>query len=190
MSELEQPPADGISRRTVTKAMAWAVPVIAIAAPAPAFAASGNPPTITVGNAYKWPGASCNNFPHPANLDANKGYVLTAKVVNNTGKTIFLYNASVATNANVTFDVVGIVPDFGTPINNGDTVVVLIFANGASSANLSFTGTLTVGWGHNFPGPDPDNHPPVVVPFTVNCTPTPTSAGFSQCEFPFSGGKC
>ena len=57
MDEVE-PQKSGISRRTVTKAMAWAVPAIAIAAPAPAFAISGEPPTVTIGQACKLPGNS------------------------------------------------------------------------------------------------------------------------------------
>ena len=35
----------GISRRTIAKGAAWAVPVVAVAAAAPAMAASGGPPT-------------------------------------------------------------------------------------------------------------------------------------------------
>lgn len=46
MSDLEQPQPSGVSRRTVTKAMAWAVPAIALAAPVPAFAASCIPTII------------------------------------------------------------------------------------------------------------------------------------------------
>ena len=41
MSELDQPTPKGISRRTVAKAMAWSVPVVAVAAAVPAYAASG-----------------------------------------------------------------------------------------------------------------------------------------------------
>lgn len=40
MTEFEPTQPSGVSRRTVTKAMAWAVPVIAVASPVPAFAAS------------------------------------------------------------------------------------------------------------------------------------------------------
>ena len=65
MSDIEniEPEKKGVSRRTVTKAMAWAVPVIAIATPVPAFAASGGPPGVAVGVACKLPGdsqASCS----------------------------------------------------------------------------------------------------------------------------------
>jgi hypothetical protein len=55
----------GISRRTVTRAIAWAVPVIAVAAPVPAFAASQAALGLT-GDACKLPGNSDSRF---------KGYV-------------------------------------------------------------------------------------------------------------------
>lgn len=58
MNEQEQ--SAGISRRTVTKAMAWAVPAIAVAAPIPAFAASGPKPHLEHGPACKAPGGSVN----------------------------------------------------------------------------------------------------------------------------------
>lgn len=56
-----------ITRRTVTKAMAWAVPVIAVAAPVPAYAASGPPVLVASGAACKLPGNSGGLF---------KGYAL------------------------------------------------------------------------------------------------------------------
>jgi len=53
MSDFE-PQQSGISRRTVTKAMAWAVPAVAVAAPAPAFAASCKPvPVVANGSCKK-----------------------------------------------------------------------------------------------------------------------------------------
>ena len=65
MSDIEnvEPEKKGVSRRTVTKAMAWAVPVIAIATPVPAFAASGGPPGVAVGVACKLPGGSPGELP-------------------------------------------------------------------------------------------------------------------------------
>lgn len=64
----------GISRRTVTKAMAWAVPVIAIAAPAPAFAASPGIISFT--------GAGCK-LPGNSN-DVYKGYAFRMSATNTT----------------------------------------------------------------------------------------------------------
>ena len=57
MTEFEPQQPSGISRRTVTKAMAWAVPAIAIASPVPAFAASRGTLTFT-GDNCKLPGNS------------------------------------------------------------------------------------------------------------------------------------
>jgi hypothetical protein len=58
MSDLEEPKS-GVSRRTVTKAMAWSVPAIALAVPAPAYAASPCIPVVTLGNlSCKCPGQS------------------------------------------------------------------------------------------------------------------------------------
>ncbi|WCM56071.1 hypothetical protein [Microbacterium sp. EF45047] len=59
----------GVTRRTVTKAMAWAVPAIAVAAPVPAYASSG---TITISNA-----GACKSPGSGKNCQAwNKGYVV------------------------------------------------------------------------------------------------------------------
>jgi hypothetical protein len=52
----------GIRRRTLVAGTAWAVPAIAIAAPAMAFSASG--PVTSAGCAGKLPGGSCSGFSH------------------------------------------------------------------------------------------------------------------------------
>ncbi|WP_344818065.1 hypothetical protein [Microbacterium soli] len=62
MSENTHGSNDGISRRTVTKAMAWAGPAIAVAATVPIAAASivvPPPPVFNWGSGFKNPGASC-----------------------------------------------------------------------------------------------------------------------------------
>lgn len=51
MNDLEDTSTGGVSRRTVTKAMAWAVPAVAVAASAPMAAASVIPPVINFGGA-------------------------------------------------------------------------------------------------------------------------------------------
>jgi len=63
MTEIENAPEpSGVSRRTVTKAMAWAVPAIAIATPVPASAASPCTPVISFGGrSCKCPGQSTND---------------------------------------------------------------------------------------------------------------------------------
>jgi hypothetical protein len=52
---------DGVTRRTVTTAMAWAVPVIAVAAAVPAYAAS-QPILQATGEGCKLPGNSGNLY--------------------------------------------------------------------------------------------------------------------------------
>jgi hypothetical protein len=58
MSEPEEQKS-GVSRRTVAKAMAWSVPAVALAVPAPAYAASPCTPVFSFGAAScKCPGGS------------------------------------------------------------------------------------------------------------------------------------
>jgi hypothetical protein len=58
MSDLEES-KPGVSRRTVAKAMAWSVPAVALAVPAPAYAASPCTPVFTFGGlSCKCPGQS------------------------------------------------------------------------------------------------------------------------------------
>ncbi len=88
MSELEQQPTGGISRRTVTKAMAWSIPAIAIAAPAPAFAASGGVFSLG-GTGCKLPGSSSTIY---------KGYVFALSAVNNSNATVTVNVVSATLN--------------------------------------------------------------------------------------------
>ncbi len=77
MSDLEEQ-KPGVSRRTVAKAMAWSVPAVALAVPAPAYAAS--PGIITVNGAgCKLPGTRRDVF---------KGYAFRATISNTTNAQI------------------------------------------------------------------------------------------------------
>lgn len=60
MSENAQPSGVGVSRRTVTKAMAWTIPTIAVAATVPIAAASGELPKP--GDNCKWGAGAVNTF--------------------------------------------------------------------------------------------------------------------------------
>ncbi|KRE25822.1 hypothetical protein [Agromyces sp. Soil535] len=183
MSDLEEPKA-GVSRRTVTKAMAWSVPAIALAVPAPAYAASGGGPDIEPGVAFKLPGNSCAqklNFP---TLDPDKGYLFTFLVTNNTDKPIIIFASPAptitTTAAGLTFSLVGTVPVLPFTLAPGDDVTLGLYANGSNSANTTFDVTATIYWGHSIP--DPDNHDPIIVSWTVPSTPTPQSEGFTGDE--------
>lgn len=65
----------GVSRRTVTKAMAWAVPAIAIAAPVPAFAGASQGILTLDGTGCKLPGNSNPTY---------KGYAFNINARNTT----------------------------------------------------------------------------------------------------------
>ncbi|MGA4507749.1 hypothetical protein ACQB6R_01795 [Propionibacteriaceae bacterium G1746] len=172
-----------VSRRTVATGIAWSVPAVAVASAVPAYAVSGTPPTIKGGKAYKWPGNSCPGT--PTFTDAQKAYLFTFRVTNTSDKTIYLYSATITTTTTgLTFNVIGATPAFGTPIPPGGTVDVGLFANGSDSGNLTFTATASIEWGHNYPGPDPDNHAPVTLTWRICGTPTLQSAGFPACTNP------
>jgi hypothetical protein len=138
MSELDQQPAGGVSRRTVTKAMAWAVPAIAIAAPAPAFAVSGGILQFS-GLGCKLPGNSNSIY---------KGYAFLLAVTNNTNSPITLNVTQITLNGtdlgaieSVNLDTGNIqVNPFILPANFSAPHVALLTANAANSAN----GTLSV----------------------------------------------
>lgn len=108
MSEFDEQPADGISRRTVTKAMAWAVPVIAIAAPAPAFAVSGGILEFA-GVGCKLPGNSNSIY---------KGYAFLLSVTNDTNNAVTLNIVSITLDGNDLGSVRSVNLDNGNIQNN------------------------------------------------------------------------
>lgn len=154
--------SEGISRRTVTKAMAWAVPAIAIAAPVPAFAASGDTPSIVTGTACKAPGNSC--------APIVKGYSVPATVSNPDDKDVWI--TAVVINVNTSGIDFGLNPIPALPwfIPAGDWLNVNFNATSQNSANLDFQLGFSVTWGHASDGSDTD-HAPIQVTVTVPATP-------------------
>lgn len=183
------------SRRTVAKGIAWSVPVVAVTAASPAYAASGRKPSLKPGKAYKWPGASCAGSPNvPSTVTGNKAYLFTFQVTNNDPtKKIYLYCVTLTTTSAITFEVIGTDPALGTAILPGETTSFNVWANSDSSGNLRFNAQVDVEWGHDpIPvgwacgdaSPDPDNHTDITVKWAVTGTPTTTSQGFAQCVVP------
>lgn len=154
--------SEGISRRTVTKAMAWAVPAIAIAAPVPAFAASGETPVIETGAACKAPGNSCNPIV--------KGYSVPATIYN--PDNIDVWVTAVAINVNTSGINFGLNPIPALPwfIPAGGSLNVNFNATSGNSANLDFELGFLVTWGHESDGSDTD-HDPIQVTVFVPATP-------------------
>ena len=190
MSDLEEP-KPGISRRTVAKAMAWSVPAVALAVPAPAYAASGNPPGVAVGTACKLPGNSAGDcadvFAGLPGLDPSKAFAIPLLITNNTSKPIVLQPSISITSSGLPFTVVGINPTYCTPISNiapNNTVKVIVYANSDNSANQSVTIGLTIPWGHDCSDTD---HAPIVITGVVISSFPPCS---SRVPFPTGAPTC
>lgn len=174
MSDLEtdQPEPTGVSRRTVAKAMAWAVPVIAIASPAPAFAVSGDAPTVCPGVGCKLPGSSC--LEAFGVLDGSKGFAFPLQITNNDDLPIVIQSISMdGTIGGKTFDSVGFSQN---PIAPGATVTIIWYANGSNSTQEGGSATIVVEWGHDLLD---DDHSPILIPITI-----PT---FGVCKVNYDG---
>lgn len=148
MSELEEQPTGGISRRTVTKAMAWAVPAIAIAAPVPAFAASGGSFDLS-GLGCKLPGNSNSTY---------KGYAFRLSITNTTNNAITL-NVTEIKLGTTNLGAVKIVNldtgnsqvnPFLIPANTSYPNLALLTSNAANSANGTLSVTYTIDGGNTF----------------------------------------
>lgn len=130
----------GISRRTVTKAMAWAVPAVAVAAQVPIVAAS---PIVTVsqaGAACKLPGNSCAPT-------WSKGYLQPLTICNNSNQSITVTIDSPSTlkinGVDMAFDAV---PTSFTLASKGCQRVILNLNLQDNSSNASISGALNWTW--------------------------------------------
>ncbi|WP_309127664.1 hypothetical protein [Microbacterium sp.] len=161
MGENLQSSSDGISRRTVTKAMAWAVPAIAVAAPIPAFASSG---TVTIQSA-----GACKSPGQGNNCAAwNKGYVLGFDVTNTHTHAIRVTFSGLEITSGIgsegwyLFNNVVIVDASGT-----ETVGIGLDNNGTSE-QTSGSGTVDAYW-ENVDDPS-ENGTIFDIPFSFNST--------------------
>lgn len=136
MSDLENKTTNGVSRRTVTKAMAWAVPAVAVAASVPVASASA--PVIHVnGNGCKLPG----------NETIFKGYVFLMSVSTSVAITVditsmFLDGVSLGSVTIVNLDTC---TDIGNPISvpaGGFNNLALLTSIAPNSQN----GMLTINY--------------------------------------------
>ncbi|GAA2858268.1 hypothetical protein [Microbacterium arabinogalactanolyticum] len=165
MSENTKTAGDGVSRRTVTKAMAWAVPAIAVAAPIPAFAASGTKPTITVGTACKSPGGSCATFKF--------GYAVPVSIYNGSNKTVWITSLTLTKNTTGIPLTAAPVPPLPWEIAPGATFNGYFLARSTNSANATGTIAFAAGWGHASDGSDHDHDGNPIVSGDIAITGTP-----------------
>ncbi|VXB74460.1 conserved exported hypothetical protein [Microbacterium sp. 8M] len=143
----------GVSRRTVTKAMAWAVPAVAVAATVPYVAASAcndfnpeNPCPITLsGTGCKLPGNSQSLY---------KGYAFRLVIANPTGSPITINVISATLNGQSLGSVLVVNLNDGSSQTNPFSVpahttytAALLTQNATNSSNGSLSITYTVNGG-------------------------------------------
>lgn len=190
MTELEPKQPSGVSRRTVTKAMAWAIPAIAVAAPVPAFAGASQGTIAFTGANCKLPGDSA--------VDPYKnGAIYTMTVTNTTAVAVTVCITGVArTGQSFTSSDITVVRLSGTGTkctnlgacftvnaNSSDTYA-LVTKEWSNSANGSLSVTYTVGGVPVAPATSPSND---LSPITSNpscgiggsCT--SISTAYKQC---------
>lgn len=146
MSDIEfGEPQKGISRRTVTKAMAWAVPVIAVASPVPAFASSHGIIEFS-GLGCKLPGNS---------QDIYKGYAFRMTASNTTDASVSV-NITDADLDGIDLGAVTVLDlstctelgnPFTIPANTTYTNLVLLTADAPNSQNGELVVNFTVNGG-------------------------------------------
>lgn len=151
-----------INRRTVTKGIAWSVPVVAVAGAAPAFAVSSDGPLTLTGSACKLPGNSSvytNGYVYAANLVNTLGpnpgdsfIVINSLSVNGVAqsqvgyKYLGLTEPGLAAACTTNTDCTTSVPDrivLSSP--DGSSYNLLIYSNNAdNSANAAVVVSYTV----------------------------------------------
>ena len=194
----------GISRRTLVKGTAWAVPAVAVASAAPAMALSGGGPSLTILQACKQPGASCEK-----DYGFLKGYTFLVRVTNPTSQPLYIYTSSTpppAPNA-------ALVPFFyvtssvlftyasarlftppstiGAALNasqliraNSSLLIIINAGTNSNSANTDAVGSLWFPWGHTATiGADQD-HP--YSPAPGNPMPSMVGEGWAGGSFNFA----
>ncbi|WP_404430602.1 hypothetical protein LG299_12225 [Microbacterium lacus] len=152
MSEFDTPDPKGVSRRTVTKAMAWSLPVIAVATTAPGAAASipppPPPPDFNFADACATVGNTNNGC---ADLARTSQVPFTVTNPAGNGDLLFQITAMNVVNGNVP----------GIPQNNSFGVHGIYLQNAAGSDN-EFSGLC--------PGPNVALPPSLLCPNMANPT--------------------
>lgn len=142
-----------VSRRTVTRGIAWTAPVVAVATAAPAFASSE---LVTVNldsaNACKFPGQS---------TACEFAYYLPFSITNNSGQTVTVTFTSITETINDKNKGLVINGPSSVTLNSGESQTFAIIASGSQNsanveANLKVCYTLST---------DPANAPATCKPF-------------------------
>lgn len=168
MSDLDDQQNGGISRRTVTKAMAWAVPAIAIAAPVPAFAGASQDFVTFTGKACKDPGGGTQKY-----------YYFQVKITNSSQNALTVSFTGVVVN--------GVAGNAGTITPNPyqvpaytECLVTLRFGTFPDSANGEATLSYTVNGAAQ----------PPVDSGAINDLPPLTDSGGGSCKISYPSSVC
>lgn len=164
------------SRRTLTRGMAWSVPVVAVAAHAPAFAVSRTPPTAVFVGACKYPGNSCRRAP--------KGYAFAFTVTNTDVRSLAFCDAVLTIDdpnpfPGVTFTYTNECFTLG---GGASGTAYFFFSGSTDSANSPFTGSITLYYANDCGDCGTDTVALAPIPITVTATPP---GGLCQCEADF-----
>ena len=159
-------PDRSVSRRTLAKGAAWSVPAVALASAAPALASSiQTPPTVTVGDACKYPGNSCDGY--------KKAYRVYMSICNPSPVDIWIYEIASSIEG-TTLEFLNTEPALPVkiPANNGCVTLVYRAGDENSANRKGFTLNVVVSWSHSAnPANDPYTHQPVTVSKTYASTP-------------------
>lgn len=174
----EKPRPSGVSRRTVVKGAAWAVPAITVASAVPAVAASGTVTFTNLSLACKLPGGSCDKPP----INVKKGYRVAMTVCNTvTGNP---GNVTVTFPTTLTGTLCGvsktwiIKPNPLVLTQTGCNTVVLSLDGEDDSANCPISGSTTFTWSaqNGLTGSGTLTFSAAATPPCVDCNPVPPAA--------------
>jgi hypothetical protein len=161
----------GISRRTVTKAMAWTVPVLAVSAAVPAYASSQINFSLN-GAGCKLPGNSNSTYKGYAfklSITNTSTVTVTIQILSITLNSVSLGDSAIVNLANGNLDANPFVLTPGQSVPNG----ALLTEGAGNSSN----GTLTITYTLN-------NGTPIVVTASVNAAPPINGASCSTFTAP------
>lgn len=168
MSDLETPQPSGVSRRTVTKAMAWAVPAVAVATAVPAYAGASRDFVEFTGRACKDPGGGTNKF-----------YYFEVVITNSSGGTLDVDFTGVVVNG-VQGNASTITPSSYQVDPYTQCTITLRFGEFPNSANGEATLSYSV---NDVPQPDIDSG-------LINDLPPLTDSGGGSCPISYPSESC
>ena len=183
-----------VSRRTIAKGAAWAIPAVPLVVATPAYATSAGGPNGVITNACKQPGSSCQN-----QYGFVKGYTFLVTINNPTAVNLYVYPTvdgtldpffvvtssvpfSYSTARKFTGGAIGVPLAAAELVPAGGSIQIIVNAGtNSNSANTDAVGRLVMAWGHTVTqGADPDH------PYTPAPPTNPPGEGWFTMTFNFA----